>query len=486
MSERCAIPIPALPKSIRKRSSSFEEPASKRPKSGVPSRAWSIQDWVTDVERSDGAAEAGCNRHTYTKGKLNSDTNCEPEIQERDNADIRSPNARCVSLEALPATEKLTREALRQLGESDIASSKAISESSSAKNLKDANLTAYDDLFASALERRGIYLEELSKAPTNLSELLQTLKSERPCSSYDDRITEHILNARLLPATEKNVIGDLFKMVLPIEVRRNDFIGTDEPWDVGILIKPEIQPALAVPKADRTIGWVTKVFAVPYIKATQYLGCAMRPIPMFGNLAWPYCTVELKSETGSLRVADLQNLHNAAVILNNMLKLMESAGEMEVPGEEQEAQEDHQAKEEQGAEEDRRRKDEKNEFFNKIRALSVQFHPEMIALSCYWASRDDGEVKYYGRRIETWFTKDPAARTGILSALRWMREENLKWINKYMEKLEGRLEKLNHGQELNPGMTPPASRSGRGTGVKSTASDKSLKRKASKQQCSDR
>ena len=438
------------------------------------------------MERSDGAAEEECNRHTYPKRKLNSEANREPEIQESDNADIKSPNARCVSLEALPATEKLTREALRQLEESDIPSSKAISESSGAKATKEANLSAYDDLFASALKRRGIYLEELSKTPTNIQELLQKLQSEGPCPPYDDRIVRSILNAHLLPATEKNVIAKLFDLMLPLEVSMNDFLGTDECWDTGVLIKPEIQPALAVPKADRAVGWKTEFFDVPYHKATQYLGCAMRPIPMFGNLAWPYCTVEIKSETGSLRVADLQNLHNAAVMLNNMLKLMESAGEDEAVVEEQRAQEDHQVEKEQAAEKDQRRKDESSEFFNKIRALSVQFHPEIIALSCYWASRTNGEVKLHGRRVKRWLVDDPAARYSILSAMNWMKEENLKWILKYMEKLEGRLEKLNHGQELNPGMTPPASRSGRGTGVKSTASDKSLKRKASKQQCSDR
>ena len=59
--------------------------------------------------------------------------------------------------------------------------------------------------------------------------------------------------------------------------------------------------------------------------------------------------MELKGETGSLRVASLQNLHNEAVMLSNLLQLKKEIGKEE-------------------------------EFHNMIHILSVQFTTETITL----------------------------------------------------------------------------------------------------------
>ncbi|MCJ1357485.1 MAG: hypothetical protein MMC33_007481 [Icmadophila ericetorum] len=148
------------------------------------------------------------------------------------------------------------------------------------------------------------------------------------------------------------------------------------PWDEGVLAKPEIQPALAVPKADRAIGWSTRVFEAVYPKATTHLGCKISPIPMVTDFAWPYCTIELKGETGSRRIACLQNAHNGAVMLSNLLSLRRYVGK-------------------------------EDDFFNKVHALSVQCTTETIELSCYWAIKpSNDDVKYYGRSVKIWMDSE--------------------------------------------------------------------------------
>ena len=189
-----------------------------------------------------------------------------------------------------------------------------------------------------------------------------------------------------------------------------------------------MQPPIVVPQADRFFGWSR--FAYPFPKAVEYLGCAIRPVPTRPQLAWPYLTIELKGEGGSLRVASLQNLHNGFTMVSNLLLLKQAAGN-------------------------------DDDFFGKIRALSVEFTTETITLSYYWATREkDGEILHHGRRARAWLIDGPRAKLDIFGAIRWMKETNFAWISKDMKELEGKLSNANHG------MIPPPSRSGWSTGVK--------------------
>jgi hypothetical protein len=44
------------------------------------------------------------------------------------------------------------------------------------------------------------------------------------------------------------------------------------------------------------------------------------------DIAWPYCTIEIKGPQGQLNVARLQNSLNGAVMMNNMLELRRMLG----------------------------------------------------------------------------------------------------------------------------------------------------------------
>jgi hypothetical protein len=388
----------------------------------------------------------------------------------RDTQGTRQPKRRHLSAER-DLVEKLTNKALKKLEKETMTSTVAQSEQSSTK---ESNITPYNLDYVLALRDRGILFANSGPRPDNLEDLEQALAPDGKSPPLDDTTVNLLQRVREFGATEIDVVARLFGKILPIDdgpcSGKDDCFVYDQPWDEGVLVHPSLRPALAVPKADRTFGWSS--FTFPYPKATRHLGCAIRPVPLRPQLSWPYLTVELKGETGSLRVASLQNLHNGAVMLNNLLLLKRAAGKA-------------------GGEE---------EFLGKTHVLSIEFTTETITLSCYWASlaatatataegaaapaapaADDsnstsnsGGLQYHGRRVRTWLIDDPSATACVFRAISWMQAKNFAWISADMKEVERKLQNINHG------MTPPPSRSGRGTGGQKRKSSQSLSRAASR------
>ena len=72
----------------------------------------------------------------------------------------------------------------------------------------------------------------------------------------------------------------------------------------------KLLPILTIPKPDRTIGWRSEVFSRKFPKACRSLRSCVCPVIAAPGLAWLLLTIEAKGDSGSLRVARLQNLHN--------------------------------------------------------------------------------------------------------------------------------------------------------------------------------
>jgi hypothetical protein len=50
------------------------------------------------------------------------------------------------------------------------------------------------------------------------------------------------------------------------------------------------------------------------------------------------------------------------------------------------------------------------DFFNRIHVMSAELTTETIQLSCYWATREEGEIGFWGKTIRCWSPKDPPAK----------------------------------------------------------------------------
>ena len=136
------------------------------------------------------------------------------------------------------------------------------------------------------------------------------------------------------------------------------------------MIDPNAKPLLTTIKPDRTVGWSRRMFEYP--RALKYLDARACPVASNPGLAWPLFTAEVKGNKGDLKVARLQNLHNGAIMLSNLLHIRKFYREEE-------------------------------EFFNKVHAMSLELTAESIQLSCYWAVRgESGDVKYYSMQLRTW------------------------------------------------------------------------------------
>lgn len=172
---------------------------------------------------------------------------------------------------------------------------------------------------------------------------------------------------------EPDVVSQILPKCVPLaDLQLSDEveIATDQLWRRCLALDPDIHPSLTTPKPDLTIGWKSALF--PFMRATKNLRTFQCPVVSTNKFSWPLFTAEGKGDGGSLRVAKLQNLHNAAIMLSNLRELMKAA-----------------AKE--------------ADFFNKVHVLSLQLTSESIQLSYYWATRsEDGQVSFYGNVLETW------------------------------------------------------------------------------------
>lgn len=271
----------------------------------------------------------------------------------------------------------LTRQALQLLENSGRSHPSAAmnSEITGASDVTEASINAYDTAYEAALNERYIFFYEgkPENLPTDVSDIeiavfAETERTESPKGEAD--LVRYLLT-RI--SGEPDLVSQILPKCVPLEgLQLSDQVelATDQLWRRCLALDPDLQPSLTTPKPDLTIGWKSALF--PFMRATKNLRASQCPVVSTNKLSWPLFTAEVKGDGGSLRIAKLQNLHNAAIMLSNLRELMKAA-----------------AKE--------------SDFFNKTHVLSLQLTPESIQLSYYWATRsENGQVSYYGNVLETW------------------------------------------------------------------------------------
>ncbi len=325
------------------------------------------------------------------------------------------------------------------------------SEITGASDVTEASINAYDTAYEAALNERYIFFYEgkPENIPKDVSDIEMAVfaESERREPPKGEADLVRYLLTRI--SGEADVVSQILPKCVPLEgLQLSDQveIATDQFWRRCLALDPDLQPSLTTPKPDLTIGWKSALF--PFMRATKNLRAFQCPVVSTNKLSWPLFTAEVKGDGGSLRVAKLQNLHNAAIMLSNLRELMKAA-----------------AKE--------------ADFFNKIHLFSLQLTPESIQLSYYWATRsEDGLVSYYGNVLETWSPNNQRdgqydkAHRCIHNAIELVRTNAYDTINSCMADVENLYAPKRMSQI-------PSPRSMSGQRVRKTSSGKASAAKAS-------
>jgi len=122
--------------------------------------------------------------------------------------------------------------------------------------------------------------------------------------------------------------------------------------------------------------------------------------------------VEGKGDQGNLKVLRLQNLHNGAAMLYNLLQVGRASGS------------------------------DTDDFFNKIRATVVGLTTESIELCYFWATLEGDEVCFYGRVYDCWSLNNRSlalyreGRRCIRNACDWTLWNTHTWVEPRLQTLE--------------------------------------------------
>ena len=146
----------------------------------------------------------------------------------------------------------------------------------------------------------------------------------------------------------------------------------------------------------------------------RYLGNTVCPVVGNFELSIPLFTIEVEGPEGSSKVVRLQNLHNGAVMLTNLLKVWNACLGVNKDG-----------------------------FFNEVHVMSLELTVEIVYLSCYWARKENGEIKYYSRSLYGWNLSSDEdykrAHRYTRNALEWVRKQALEWLCPALSALEDKL-----------------------------------------------
>jgi len=324
-----------------------------------------------------------------------------------------------------------------------------------------------DPRFEVELQLRGARLADFLddiETPSNLEEFKKVLAENRASPRPDITAVKVFRQLLSHAASEAGVTQSCLQRALPcIEeamLAQDQETVTDKQWSRTILLEPDRSPLLSACKPDQTFGWSLDAFPFRFDRVTLALKSFLRPVATYPSLHWAYFTVEAKGAKKTLREARLQNLHNGAVMLNNMLCIKQALGKEAVEA-----------------------------FLGKIHVASLELTTETIQISGYWASSAaDGSIKFYAMTVGWWTTNDPEgkqfsqARKAALNAIAWTRKETHDSVSKDMQAYEiklarqeaERLEAERRHSEQRAALSPPSSQSGR-----PVQADRSLKRSRS-------
>jgi len=259
--------------------------------------------------------------------------------------------------------------------------------SASLLSSKSKSVTAYDIDFDDILETHRV-VEADDEEPNNWRELQSLVGRERASAPPEDREIKDIRVTVRRSSNENSVSSSVFPRIFP--VNRVDTCHTlkehwNRQWTHWIPPYPNHDPKVAPPQPDYAIGFHSKLFPGEAIRKLRGLAS-----PSKNKLSFPVFFAELKGASGAMNVAKLQNFHNGASAVYNLLRLHQAIGL-------------------------------EDGFYDAAWVLSLDTNGEMWRLRCHWVSRGDHEYDtYYSKVLRSWAVEDPRNAT-ILEARASMR-----------------------------------------------------------------
>ena len=310
---------------------------------------------------------------------------------------------------------RLSREALQLFNDANQTLEDSMASASGDSEASDGSLNAYHPAFEQALNYRYVFFfkGKLDELPNDLDKLQTAIFAQtgtaKPPKGQAGLIRRLLARVR----GEPDMVSQVMPEIVPFErLKREESteVAVNQLWRRCLALDPDIKPSLATPKPDVTIGWNSEIF--PFQKANKNLQSFQTPVSLNNDLSWPLFTIEIKGEGGCLRHAQLQNLHNAAVMLSNLRELMKAALK-------------------------------EADFFDKIHVLSLELTVETVQLSYYWATRSkNGQVIYYGKALENWGIRSNRdagfneAYRCVHNAIELVRSQAYPFVYSYMDSLE--------------------------------------------------
>jgi len=332
---------------------------------------------------------------------------------------------------------RLTEEAVDDLNEEldmDAQSSCSFTTSDST-----GTINAYSSRFEAELRRRGVIFieDEEERAPTNLDDLKTAIFASRESPEPTEDDVKKFRKRIRKSSNEAAALQSTLSKIIPLDEiwDRDDLLTIpNQQWDKKVSLPSDapVSTRLATPKPDQTVGLSASTLACD--NALAVLRPWAFPVTAAPDLTFPLFTVEGKGDQGNLKVSRLQNLHNAAVMLHNLLQLRKAVGT-------------------------------EQEFFDKAQVCTLGLTTESIELCYYWATQDsDGRISYCGQAINSWNPNSKSsneykeARKCARNALGWVLSEGCKWIWSDLKRIEERLKAVPElSLEQNFQITPPQS-----------------------------
>ncbi|MCJ1407304.1 hypothetical protein MMC19_001375 [Ptychographa xylographoides] len=398
----------------RKRKSEANDYPARRPR--IYCNTPSVEQWLTAISP---VAEPNQSRKRTRSECETTGT----RKKQRFDSDTRSLQLTKATLHHLEATTSISPTPESFMGSQ--------SERSISSNRTDS-LSAYDARFIDELERRNIYFADHQDVPQpqNLDEILELVDKREENAPHLELQARNYRKILDTSGNEADVMQSLVPKVLPVEAIRlsdNECTVANQQWGRHVLHRSELRPLLAAPKPDQAFGFKARCF--PFYRALALLRQTAFPAPQSSSqLLAPYFVVEAKGEQGSRLVAKRQSLWAAVTMLSILTRIATAAGTIDT------------------------------DFFDRVHVMSAELTTETIQLSCYWATRREGQISYWGKTIRCWSPNDPtgesfqAAYHGIHNAVQWTRQHVEHRLYNDLELLEQSFPRETPSQ-----MTPPDS-----------------------------
>jgi hypothetical protein len=290
-------------------------------------------------------------------------------------------------------------------------------------NLQDLPLiNSTDPSFELELHRRRAFFvdhDDDARVPQDLDAIELALNSAPPRTSTrssnrnpnDQRSLANFQRRLRNSCNEAAVVQSVMPQLVPIEqlLDRDDVCTVaNQQWDkdCALAVPAAAQYRIPPPKPDQTIGLAAGNFAA-FETALAFLARAARPIRLLSSLTFPLVTVEAKGDRGH-NVCRSQSLHNAAVMLHQLLRLWELTGKVD-------------------------------DLFGRSMVCTIAITTQTCAVSQYWLDSGPHGISVYGRLLKSWTLnlKDSTDLATIICSIRNLIDFTLhRGIELIIERLE--------------------------------------------------